>query len=141
MKERIKNFAADLCFVYTIVSVSGALINHAAGTQTNNFNVILMFSTCAIATFVLHLHKFFSELSPLLMMVIQYLVACVLCAVLILILSAFTEPPTLRGWYEFYRSFTIPYVLLAALYYVKVFSDTRKQNNLLQEIQQSQKHE
>ena len=139
MLERIIKYLIDLCCVYTIVSLSGAIVNSLAGTETNNFNVFLMLATCAIATFVLHLHVCFSEVSPLVMIIIQYLVACVLCAAMILVIGIFTEPLSARGWFEYYRSFTIPYVILAGLYYFKVFSDAKKQNALIQEIREQKK--
>ena len=135
MLKKVKEYLIDLCWVYTVVSLSGAVINVIAGTETNNLNVFLMFGTCAIATFVLYLHKLFYEVSPLVMIVVQYLVACGLCAVMILIMSVFAGPISARGWFDYYRSFTIPYVILAGIYYYKVFADTKKQNDIIHEIQ------
>ena len=138
MREKVITFLVELCCVYTLVSVGGAIVNMLIGGQTNNLNVLVMFMTCFIDTLVLNLHKLFDRVSPLLMIIIQYLVACVLCAVMILIvcwISGETVDP--RGWYEFYRSFTIPYVILAGYYYYRVFSDTKKQDDLIQEIQKA----
>lgn len=136
MIQFAKNFLINLCCVYTIVSVSGALVNMIAGTQTNNFNVLFMFATCAIATFVLSLHKCFESLSPLVMILLQYLIACVLCGALILALHVFYEPTSWQGVFEFYRSFTIPYVILAGFYYYSVFKETKEQNALIRELQE-----
>lgn len=138
MNDRTKQFLIELCYVYTIVSVGGAIVNIIMGTQTNNLNVLVMFATCAIATFILYLHRFFDGISPLVMIFVQYLVACGLIGLMLYLLSVFVEPITLRGWFEYYRSFTIPYIFLAGLYYYRVFSETKKQDELIQEIQQKE---
>ena len=72
------------------------------------------------------------------MMVAQYLIACVLIGGMLLLISAFVSPITPKGWFEFFRSFTIPYIFLAGLYYYRVFSETKKQDALIKEIQSLQ---
>ncbi len=138
MREKVITFLLELCCVYTLVSVGGAIANMILGTETNNLNVLVMFMTCFIGTLVLNLHKLFDGVSPLLMIIVQYLAACVLCAVMILIVGFIEgESVSPKGWYEFYRSFTIPYVILAGYYYYRVFSDTKKQDDLIKEIQEN----
>ena len=136
MKDFIKSYLLELCCSYTIVSVAGAIINIMAGTDTNNVNVIMMFIFCNIAVFVLSIHKFFEKLSPLAMIVIQYVVACALCSLAVYIGTFFYGPVTPRGWFELFRSFTIPYIIGAALYYYRLWDDAKKQQNLLKEIQE-----
>ena len=134
MKKYISNLALMICISYTMVSVTAAICNILLGGQTNNMNELLMFSICIIASVVLSLHGLFDSVSPLAMMVIQYLVACGLIAVLILIISCF-DPVSPRGWFELYRSFTIPYIILAGFYYYSVFADTRKKDSLIKDLQ------
>ena len=110
MKEKIKEYLLELCCAYTFVSVTGAIVNIIAGTETNNINVLVMFLTCTIATFVLFLHKLFDNISPLAMMIIQYLIASGLIAIM-------------------------PYIILAGFYYYRVFSETKAQNALIKELQ------
>ena len=123
------------------MSVIGAIVNIIAGTETNNINVIVMFVTCAIATLVLFLHKLFDNVSPLVMIIVQYLVACALVGLMLWLISMFVSPITPKGWFEFYRSFTIPYIFLAGFYYYRVFSETKKQDKLIQEIREHNKAE
>ena len=139
MKEFIKNYLLELCCSYTIVSVAGALINMIMGTETNNANVVMMFIFCNIAVFVLSIHKFFEKLSPLAMMIIQYVVALALCTVAILIATLFWGPVTPRGWFEFFRSFTIPYIIGAALYYYRLYREAKDQDKMIKEIQTKNK--
>ena len=136
MTEKIKAYLLELCCVYSIMSVIGAIVNIIAGTETNNINVLVMFATCAIATFVLFLHKLFDSVSPLVMIIVQYLVACVLVGLMLWLVGVFISPITPQGWFEFYRSFTIPYIFLAGFYYYRVFSEAKKQNKLVREIQE-----
>ncbi len=136
MKEKLGQYLVELCCAYTLVSVVGAIVNILAGTQTNNINVLVMFATCAIGTFVLYLYRLFDGLSPLLIMVLQYLICCVLLGIMLFLLSTFVDPISPKGWFEYYRSFTIPYIILAGFFYYRVFSETKKQEKLLLEIQE-----
>ena len=54
---------------------------------------------------------------------------------MLFLLSTFVEPISPKGWFEYYRSFTIPYIFLAGFYYYRVFSETKKQAELIREIQ------
>ena len=119
---------------YTLVSVSTAIINIIFDGQTNNMNELMMFAICVIASVVLSLHRLFDSISPLAMMVIQYLLACVLIAVMLLIVSHF-DTITIQGWLDLYRSFTIPYVILAGVYYYSVFADTKKKDSIIKDLQ------
>lgn len=139
MKDFIKSYLLELCCSYTIVSVIGAFINIIFGYQTNNVNVVMMFIFCNIAVFVLSIHKLFDAFSPLAMMIIQYFVALALCTGAILIATLFWGPVTPRGWFEFFRSFTIPYIIGAGLYYYRLWADAKKQQELINEIQEQAK--
>lgn len=134
MKEYLKNLALMIFMSYTVVSVSAAIINIVFGGQTNNMNELMMFAICVMASVVLSLHGLFDRVSPLAMIVIQYLLACALIAVMLLIVSRF-DTITLQGCLDLYRSFTIPYVILAGVYYYSVFADTKKKDNLIKDLQ------
>ena len=134
MKDFIKSYLLELCCSYTIISVIGAIINIVSGYQTNNANVVIMFIFCNIAVFVLSIHKLFDAFSPLAMIIIQYVLALVLIF-LVIFITSFIEPVSPRGWFEFFRSFTIPYIIGAALYYYKIFKETKDQNEMIKEIQ------
>ena len=141
MTGKIKEYVLEVCCAYTIMSVVGAIVNIIAGTETNNINVLVMFATCAIATLVLFLHKLFDSVSPLVMIIVQYLIACALVGIMLWLVSTFISPITPKGWFEFYRSFTIPYIFFAEFYYYRVFSETKKQDKLIQEIKENNKAE
>ena len=134
MKEFIKTYLIELCCSYTVISVVGAITNVIYGSETNNANVILMFVFCNIGVFVLSIHKLFDKLSPLAMIVIQYVVAFGLC-LLVVFISSLLDEVSPRGWFEFIRSFTIVYVIAAGFYYYRLFRDAKDQQEMLKEIQ------
>ncbi len=134
MKKCFKNLAMMIFMSYTMVSVSAVIINMIFGGETNNLNELMMFVICVIASVVLSLHGLFDGVSPLMMMVIQYLVACALIAVMLLIVSRF-DTITLQGCLDLYRSFPIQHVILAGVYYYSVFADTKKKDNLIKDLQ------
>ena len=133
MREYLKETLIELCCAYTIISVAGAITNFIYGSETSNANVLIMFVFCAIAVFVLSLHKLLIRFSPLVMIIIQFFVSLGLCCAVVFALS-FIEPVTPRGWFEFLRSFLIVYALGAGFYYYRVFADAKKQNDLIQQI-------
>ena len=136
MKNYVKKVALGLCISYTAVSVTGAITNVFAGWETNNANVLIMFGFCLIASIVLSFYEMFTNVSPLAMMVVQYLLACGLCAVLLLCVSVI-EPISPRGWFEYYRSFTIPYIIIAGVFYYYLSKEVKEQNRLIHEIQEN----
>jgi len=140
MREYWKETLIELCCAYTIISVIGAITNIIYGSETNNANVIIMFIFCAIAVFVLSLHKLLIRFSPLVMIIIQFFVSLALCCAVVFAAS-FIEPVTPRGWFEFIRSFLIVYALGAGFYYYRVFADAKKQDQLIREIQEKNKEE
>ena len=59
MKEYFKTLLLYICISFTMVSVSGAVVNIIGGTGTSNSNTLIMFGLCVIASFVLSLNKLF----------------------------------------------------------------------------------
>ena len=138
MKEYLKETLIELCCSYTIISVIGAITNIILGTETNNANVIIMFIFCAIAVFVLSMHKLLSRFSPLFMIIVQFAVSLGIMS-LVVFIASFIEPVSPRGWFEFIRSFVIVYALGAGFYYYRVFAYAKKQDQLIREIQENEK--
>ncbi|MBR4183930.1 MAG: DUF3021 family protein [Lachnospiraceae bacterium] len=134
MKNYLKTLLLYICISYTMVSVSGAVVNIIGGTQTSNSNTLIMFGLCVIASFVLSLNKLFDELSPLAMIILQYVIVIALCAGFLGILSLF-DPISPKGWFEYFRSFTIPYIIIAAIYYYSLYDEAKKQNRMIKDIQ------
>ena len=137
MKQYMKTYLIELCCSYTALSVIGAVTNIFLGKDTGNLNELVMFAFCAIVIFVLSMHKLFDSISPLAMIVIQYVTSLILCGILLLIVNVF-DPITPKGWFELFRSFTIFYIIGGALYYYMIFKEAKEQEKLLREVQEKQ---
>ena len=138
MKDYFKKLLLGICISYTAVSITAAVINAITGMENDNSNTLVMFAFCVIASVVLSLYSLFGNISPLAMMILQYVVACLLCGLFLLVISRW-EPISPRGWFEYYRSFTIPYIILAGIFYFYLYKEVKEQNRLLQEIQDIQR--
>ena len=134
MKEYIKKAAFNLCVSYTSVSFTNAVINFIGGKETNNASVMAMFGICFIVSLVLPLYEYFDGISPLAMIFIQYLISCAGGAFLLYLFQR-NDPFTAREWLKNYLTFTIPYVILTGIYYISVFIDSKKKDELIKEIQ------
>ena len=135
MKEYFKKLFLGICISYTSVSVTAAVINAITGMENDNSNTLIMFTFCVIASIVLSLYTLFDSISPLAMMIIQYVAACLFCGLFLLVISRI-EPISPRGWFEYYRSFTIPYIIIAGIFYYYLFKEVKEQNKLIHEIQE-----
>ena len=135
MKDFLKHYLLELCCAYTIISVIGAITNIFYGSETNNANVIVMFASTALVCFVLELHRIFKNLSPLLMILIQFFVSLGLITGMLAVINMF-DPISPRGWFEYYRSYIIVYLLGAGLYYYRLFKEAKEQARLIREIQE-----
>ncbi len=135
MKEYIKKLFLEICISYTSVSVTAAVMNAITGRENDNSNTLVMFAFCVIASVVLSLYSIFDNVSPLLMMILQYVAACFFCGLFLLIINRI-DPISPRGWFEYYRSFTIPYIIIAGIFYYYLFKEAKEQNKLIHEIQE-----
>ena len=134
MKEYIKKLLLEICISYTSVSVTGAVINAITGMNNDNSNTLIMFAFCVIASIVLSLYSLVENISPLAMMIIQYVAACFFCGLFLLAVSRL-DPISPRGWFEYYRSFTIPYIIIAGIFYYYLFREAKEQSRMIQELQ------
>ena len=110
------------------------------GRDTNPLNSLLVFILSAIAVIVLSFHHLFDEWNPLLMILIQYIIAIALMMLVVYIGTLF-EPMDEGGYREVFVSFSITYAIGAVIYYIEVFRSAYKQNQLLQEIKKEAEKE
>ena len=136
MKEYFKKLFLGICISYTAVSVTAAVSNAITGMENDNSNTLIMFAFCVIASIVLSLYSLFDNVSPLAMMIIQYIAASFFCGLLLFAISRI-DPISPRGWFEYYRSFTIPYIIIAGVFYYILYKEVKEQNRLIHELQES----
>lgn len=141
MKKALRNeILLVICVSYTLISLAATVINILAGTETSNFNTISMLVFTTIAVLVLYTHQLFDGISPLMMIIIQYVIAMGLVMIYVFLVGMF-DPVSEGGYWDIFVSFTIPYVIGAVVYYISVFHQARQQDALLQEIKEAKKIE
>ncbi len=134
MKKKISEIFLVICVFYTLLSLIAGYLNASlAGDYDFYINLVMMFVWTAIATITLYSYPLFHKLPPLLVMFIQYVFAQSLILLTIWISGFFGElhPNSYR---DAIRSFTIPYVIGAAAYYIATFKAAKESNDVLQEI-------
>jgi hypothetical protein len=102
-------------------------------TINNTFTMLLW---CTIGTVVVFGQRLLPNLSPFVVIIIQYTVALSLVLLSIYIWGLF-EPVHPDAYRDVFRSFTIPFIIGAGAYYFELWRDARKQNQLLQVVKNS----
>ncbi|MDO5155752.1 MAG: hypothetical protein Q4D51_07285 [Eubacteriales bacterium] len=135
--NQIKEIVCVICVSYTIISIVSATLNALAGTQTNNFNTVMMLVFTTISVCVLYMYKLFSAWSPLLVITLQYVLATGL-AFFVVFLCSLVDEISPNGYRDLFLSFTVLYILGAIVFYVWTYFDVKKMNKLLEDIHISQ---
>lgn len=137
-KNRLKEMLTVICVSYTIISLGTTLYDRLFYDGRDDFSSLLFKFICTtIAVSILYTHPLLERLSPLSMIVLQY-VGAMLLVFLTIWISSFFEELHENSYFGAFFSFTIIYIIGAIAYYVGLHIDVRKQNRLLEEIQTSQ---
>lgn len=139
MKNKWKELALVICVSYTILSMVAAIVNTIAGSQTSNANAIMMLILTTISVSVLYLYQLLDRFSPLFTITLQYLIALMLAGIALFIWNLFDEISG-NGYLDFFVSFTVFYAIGAVIFYVMTYLETKKMNELLQDIQADKQH-
>lgn len=135
------NFFSTVCVVYTILSLSKILLEWIALDEFENLqqNFAEMFIISLIATFVLSQHYRLQKLPFVLVLFLQYavLIAFVILSTWLTGLFAELHPNAYR---DMFVSFTVPYIIGAAIYYINVFSEVKKANRIIAEIKRKEQN-
>lgn len=138
-KIKIKEILVVICVCYTIISLGTVLFDSIISNTDKGFlNLSYKFIWTVIGVCILYTHSLLERLSPLVMIILQY-IAALLLVFLSLWIGGFFEELHEAAYYDSFRSFTIIYVIFAIYYYIGIFLDVRKQNRLLREIQAEKK--
>ena len=137
-KNRLKEMLTVICISYTIISLGTTLYDRLFYDGRNDFsNLLFKFICTSIAVGILYTHPLLERLSPLSMILLQY-VGALLLVFLTIWISSFFEKLHENSYLDAFRSFTTIYIIGAIAYYVGLHLDVRKQNRLLEEIQTGQ---
>ena len=139
MKNKWKEIALVICVSYTVLSMVAAIVNTIAGTQASNANTVMMLILTTISVSVLYLYQLLDRFSPIFTITLQYLVALMLAGIALFTWNLFDEISR-NGYLDFFVSFTVFYTIGAVVFYVMTYLETKKMNELLQDIQADKQH-
>ena len=129
------NFWSIVSGVFICLLIGKLLLERITGHRDVYYieNILTLFGITVVATFILSLHKYLQNVPVVLVMLLQYviLIGCVLGGMWIM--SHFTEINP-DGYGEMFWSVTIPYAVLAGIYYISFFWEVKKANALLLEL-------
>lgn len=123
-----------ICISYTILSIVNAVLCLINGRESSsNLNAVMMLFYCSAAVLVLSVHRLFDAWPPVVMLLWQYVIAMGLVLLSVYIVSFFEEVSK-GGYRDIFISFTIPYLIGGAVYYISLYRAAKRQDRLIQEI-------
>lgn len=129
------NFGSIVSGVFTCLLIGKIIWESIIGHRDVYYveNILTLFGITVVATFILSLHKFLQNVPTLLVMFLQYAVLIGSVMGAMWIGSHFMDMNP-DGYREMFWSVTIPYVVLAGIYYISFFWEVKKANALLGEM-------
>lgn len=136
------NFGSTVCKIYTILSLSKIILEAVAQDVFGDYqeNLLVMFFLSLAATFVLSQHYRFQEYPLLLCIVVQYVMLIAL-AILIVWIDGQFHPLHENAYKDMIWSFTVPYAIGVAIYYISLFHEIKHANQSLKKIKESGRYD
>ncbi len=137
MKEnKISSFFSAVCIFFTILLFAKFILEYFMNPATwdnTRTNIVFMFLFCLISVLIIEQHKRFEKLPMVLVLLLQYLIA--LAVVMLLVwLSSIFEELSMHAYRDVFLSFTIPYMIGAAWYYISLFYEAKRANTILEHV-------
>lgn len=144
MKEnKISSFFSGVCIFFTILLFSKFILEYFMNPITwdnTRTNIVFMFLFCVLSVFILEQHKRFDKLPMVLVLLLQYLIA--LSVVMLLVwFSGRIEELSEHAYRDVFLSFTLPYIVGAAWYYISLINDANKANTILEHVIKREKRD
>ena len=132
-----KNVIPIICITYTVISIGYTIfeiiINGKMNPTQHNIFLFLVLSILGVA--VLSQHYRFNRFSPLAMIIMQYMIAEIIILASLKIASFFVDIHP-DGYRDMTLSFSVPYLIGALIYYIRLRLEVKKQNQLLRIIKE-----
>lgn len=130
-----RNVLSTICITYTFVSISLTTFEIFDKGEMNptQLNIFLFLILSILGVAVLSQHYRFDRFSPLVMIVVQYMLA-ILMIMFSLWFASFFVTIHPNGYRDMTISFSIPYFIGTIIYYIFLKTEVRKQNALLKKM-------
>lgn len=134
----VKEYLLSVCVVYTILALTKVLMEGIGGYQDPYYvmNFGILFVITCFATFVLFMHRIFYKVPLLIVMIGQYVVVMGTVLLGIFVMSKFMAVSS-NAYRDMFLQITLPYIVLAGIYYVLYFHEVKKANRNLNELKKT----
>lgn len=134
-----QNFFPVVCVVFTVLVLIKVLLEAIMQKVFGGYqeNLLIMFLLSFLAVFILSQHYRLQNFPLLAVIFLQYLVL-IGTVMLLTWVSSFFEPLHKNGYRDMFVSFTVPYMIGAAVYYVSLFYEIKRANRELKDIRRYQ---
>lgn len=130
-----KNILPTTCVSYTIISQYIVFSEmNKEGMSSTHFNLIFCLVYTALAVLILSKHHLLDRFSPLVMIIIQFVVANIAIVGITFVTGLFLELHP-DAYIDSIRSFSSFYIIGAVVYYISLVLEIRKQNKAIDDIQ------
>ena len=135
----LKDFWIIVATSYTIISLGTHLLELVIGWGDigTHLNAWMMFICTVVSVGVLSLYYRLEDWSPLAVIIFQYVLAISMIMGIYYLMGKI-DPIAPVGYFDIWRSFTVIYMIGAAIYYAEVIASVKKQNKWIQEIKEQQ---
>lgn len=130
-----KTFIPTVCVVYTVLSMSKIVLEASLQNKFGNYqsNLLMMLFLSFLATLVLSQHYRLQQIPLIVVVIGQYLLLMGVILVISWISGFYTELHP-NAYRDMFLSFTIPYIIGAAIYYINVFREVKNANEIIKSI-------
>lgn len=134
-----REFIPTVCVIYTILSIAKIVLEAIMQGNFGGYqvNLLEMLFLAFLATFVLSQHYRLAHLPLAVVALVQYIVLIAVVMLITWITGKFTQLHT-DAYRDMFWSFTIPYVVFAAAYYVALYIEVKRANYLLKQFKEEQ---
>lgn len=131
------NFWSIVAGVFSSLVIGKIILEIAMGQRDAYYieNILTIFVITVVATFILSLHKHLQNVPVMLVMILQYVILIGTVMGGIWIGTKFTDVSP-SAYKDMFWSVTIPYVVLAGIYYISFFWEVKSANKMLMELNQ-----
>lgn len=132
-----KNVIPIICITYTVISIGYTIFEIIINGKMNptQLNIFLFLVLSILGVAVLSQHYRFNRFSPLAMIIMQYMIAESIILASLRIASFFVDIHP-DGYRDMTLSFSVPYLIGALIYYIRLRLEVKKQNQLLRIIKE-----
>ncbi len=131
----VKEYLLSVCVVYTILSLIKVLMEGISGYQDPYYvmNFGMLFVVTSFATFVLFMHRIFYKVPLLFVMIGQYVVVIGGVMLGLFVMSKLMDVSP-NAYRELFLQITVPYIVLAGIYYASYFNEVKRANRNLSQL-------